>query len=56
MTTFTNVPRHVEELLEKWSGATSRRDFLKSSGLLVVGIGAAAAGPFAGGKIGRAHV
>ena len=49
MTTFTNVPRHVEELLEKWSGATSRRDFLKSSGLLVVGIGAAAAGPFAGG-------
>jgi CO/xanthine dehydrogenase Mo-binding subunit len=36
MTTFTNVPKQVEELLEKWTGAASRRDFLKTSGLLVV--------------------
>src|SRR5262245_46123233 len=47
MTTFTNVPKHVEELLDKWNGAGSRRTFLKTSGLLVVSVGAAAvAGPF----------
>src|SRR5262245_30195320 len=46
MTTFTNVPKQIEELLEK-SGA-SRRDFLKTSGMLVVSVGAAAiGGPFA---------
>jgi len=48
MTTFTKIPKQVEELLEEWSGATSRRTFLKGSGLLVVSVGAAAlAGPFA---------
>src|SRR5262245_30324171 len=36
---FTNVPRQVEELLEK-SGTTSRRNFLKTSGLLVVSLSA----------------
>jgi CO/xanthine dehydrogenase Mo-binding subunit len=41
MTTFTNVPKQVEDILEA-SSATSRRDFLKRSGLLVVSFGAAA--------------
>ena len=41
MTTFTNVPKQVEELLEQGNG-TSRRNFLKGSGLLVVSFGAAA--------------
>ena len=46
MTTFTNIPKQVEEVLEKWNGTTSRRNFLKSSGLLVVSFSAAAvAGP-----------
>ena len=49
MTTFTNIPKQIEELLEEWSGTPSRRTFLKGSGLLVVTVGAAAvAGPFAG--------
>jgi nicotinate dehydrogenase subunit B len=48
MTTFTSIPRQVEELLEQWNGTLSRRTFLKGSGLLVVSVGAAAmAGPFA---------
>ena len=48
MTTFTNIPKQVEELLEEWNGTISRRTFLKGSGLLVVSVGAAAvAGPFA---------
>ena len=42
MTTFTNIPKQVEELLEQWNGTTSRRNFLKSSGLLVVSFSAAA--------------
>lgn len=47
MTTFTSVPKQVEELLEEWHGATSRRTFLKGSGLLVVSFTAAAmASPF----------
>ena len=50
MTTFTNIPKQVEELLEEWNGTISRRTFLKGSGLLVVSVGAvAAAGPFATG-------
>src|SRR5213593_4125431 len=36
MSTFTNIPKQVEEVLEKWNIMTSRRNFLKSSGLLVV--------------------
>src|ERR1700681_4435149 len=48
MTTFTNIPKYIEDVLERQSGATSRRDFLKSSGLLIVSLGAsAAAGPCA---------
>src|SRR5688572_29089920 len=38
MTAFTKIPKHIEEVL------TSRRRFLKTSGLLVVSFGAAAAG------------
>ena len=47
MTTFTNVPQHIEDLLEQQT-AVSRRAFLKGSGMLVVSLGAGAlAGPFA---------
>jgi nicotinate dehydrogenase subunit B len=47
MTTFTTIPQHIEELLQKQNGAT-RRDFLKTSGLLVVSFSVtAAAGPLA---------
>jgi nicotinate dehydrogenase subunit B len=45
MTTFTNVPKAVEKLLEEGTGAISRRNFLKGSGLLVVSVGAAAFAP-----------
>src|SRR5262245_65779489 len=41
MTAFTNIPRHVEDVLEQRSGTPSRRDFLKTSGLFVVSLGAA---------------
>jgi len=44
MTTFTKVPRQIEEVLERRGGTTSRRDFLKNSGLFVVSVGAAAIG------------
>src|SRR5262245_6376117 len=39
-TAFTNVPRQVEEMLDKYSTKTSRRNFLKTSGLLVVSLSA----------------
>ena len=49
MTTFTDIPKQVEELLEQWNGTISRRTFVKGSGLFLVSISAAAvAGPFAG--------
>src|SRR5262245_61006668 len=41
MTAFTNIPKQVEDFLENWTGTTSRRNFLKSSGLFVVGVSAA---------------
>ena len=50
MTAFTNVPRQVEEILEQFGGGTSRRNFLKGSGLFVVSVGVVAladAVPFA---------
>jgi CO/xanthine dehydrogenase Mo-binding subunit len=48
MMTFTNVPKHIEDVLERSGGTVSRRAFLRSSGLLVVTAGAVAvAGPFA---------
>ena len=47
MTPFTKIPTHIEDLLEQRNGATSRRDFLKTSGMLVVSFSAAAvAAPF----------
>jgi nicotinate dehydrogenase subunit B len=42
MTTFTNIPKQVEDMLEEWNGTISRRNFLKGSGLLVVSVSAAA--------------
>src|SRR5262245_24257885 len=42
MNPFTKVPRQVEETLEKWNQSSSRRDFLKNSGLFVVSFSAAA--------------
>ena len=45
MTTFTTVPRQIEDALERCHGA-SRRDFLRTSGLLVVSFTAAALAPF----------
>lgn len=50
MTTFTNIPKQIEEVMKEWNGTPSRRTFLKGSGLLVVSFGAAtvvnAANPF----------
>jgi nicotinate dehydrogenase subunit B len=43
MTTFTNIPKYIEDVLEKQNGVTSRRDFLKTSGLLIVSLSASAA-------------
>src|SRR6202049_412127 len=45
MTTFTNIPKHVEEVLEKWNVTTSRRNLLKSAGLLVVSLSATGTSP-----------
>ncbi len=42
MTSFTNVPKEVEEVLERANPTTSRRSFLKTSGLFVVSIGTGA--------------
>jgi CO/xanthine dehydrogenase Mo-binding subunit len=47
MTAFSPVPKQIEDWLER-NAATSRRDFLKTSGLLVVSFSASRiAGPFA---------
>ncbi len=42
MTIFTNVPKAVKDVLENLSPSTSRRDFLKTSGALVVSFSATA--------------
>ena len=42
MTTFTKVPKAIEDVLENLNPSTSRRDFLKTSGALVVSFSAAA--------------
>ena len=42
MTTFTKVPKAIEDVLANRSPTTSRRDFLKTSGALVVSFSAAA--------------
>jgi CO/xanthine dehydrogenase Mo-binding subunit len=41
MSAFTNIPKHIDEALKNWDGKTSRRDFLKTSGMLVVSFSAA---------------
>ncbi len=41
MTTFTNVPKQVEDGLDHSALTPSRRKFLKSAGLLVVSFSAA---------------
>ena len=41
MTTFTKVPQAIEDVLENRHATTSRRDFLKTSGALVVSFSAA---------------
>jgi CO/xanthine dehydrogenase Mo-binding subunit len=41
MTPFSRIPKHIEETVERSAAATSRRDFLKTSGMLVVGLGVA---------------
>ena len=54
MTIFTNVPKQIEEALGKYAN-TSRRNFLKQSGLLVVSTGAAMmAGPFTASTLAQA--
>ena len=40
MTAFTNIPKHIEEVLEQWNVTASRRGFLKSAGMLVVSFSA----------------
>ena len=48
MTPFTDVPAHIEHQLDTHTRTRTRRDFLKTSGLLVVSFSAAgAAGPSA---------
>src|SRR5271155_949764 len=46
MTTFTEIPKHIEDVLQNLSGTTSRRTLLRSAGLLVVSFAATGAGPF----------
>ncbi len=45
MTPFTKVPKQVEEVLGNLNGTTSRRNLLKSAGMLVVSFTAAGTGP-----------
>src|ERR1700730_12016988 len=42
MTTFTNVPKHIQDVLGSRDGTSSRRDFLKTTGALIVSVSAAA--------------
>ena len=37
MIRFTSIPKHVEDAFAREAGAPSRRNFLKTSGMLVVG-------------------
>ena len=51
METFTRIPREIEDLLDTLSGTTSRRQFLKGSGLFVVSLsGAGQAGALLSGE------
>jgi len=44
MTAFTPIPKQVEELMKRCGDATSRRHFLRQSGMLVVSFSAAVMG------------
>src|ERR1700680_467914 len=46
MTAFTNIPKQVEELLQKSDVTIARRNFLKGAGMLVVSFGVAGSHPF----------
>src|ERR1700739_2166581 len=45
MTAFTNIPKRIEELLQKSDGTIARRSFLKGAGMLVVSLGVAGSHP-----------
>ena len=45
MTTFTSIPKEIEDVLEQRIAGTSRRDFLKTSGVFAVSFSAAAVSP-----------
>src|ERR1700732_160557 len=45
MTAFTNIPKQVEELLQKSDVTIARRSFLKGAGMLVVSFGLAGSHP-----------
>jgi CO/xanthine dehydrogenase Mo-binding subunit len=42
MTLFTGIPEQIKKEMRKWNGTSSRRAFLKSSGLFVVSLSAVA--------------
>jgi len=50
MTPFTNIPKQIEEVLESLGGTPSRRNLLKSAGMLVVSFGATGASQLAKGQ------
>src|ERR1700686_4369484 len=54
VTTFTNVPKHVEDGLDQPALTPSRRNFLKSAGLLVVSFSAAGTDPLITGASAQA--
>jgi nicotinate dehydrogenase subunit B len=45
MTTFTKIPKRIEDALESLGGTTSRRNLLKSAGLLAVSFAGVATSP-----------
>src|SRR5580693_4709893 len=54
MTAFTNIPKKVEELLQKSDVTIARRSFLKGAGMLVVSFGVAGSHPLVRAAIARA--
>ncbi len=53
----TEIPKAIEDALDRWHGTSSRRDFLKSSGLFVLGFsGAGVANARASGFGARSQV
>ena len=45
MTTFGEIPKSVEDVLEKIPGAMSRRNLLKSAGMLMVSVAGLGSSP-----------